>query len=363
MQREMISKNQMICMILLFLFGSNAIMGGSWNVGQDAWIAILIALAAGSVLALVYARIIYLFPQQNLYAIAQTIFGKVIGKIIIFFMTWYAIHLSAILLRLLTEFVKIVNLQRTPQLAMMILLIIVTGYMVLSGMKTLGRWAMLVLPLYLSVILYMLALASPGIRFSNILPVLEHSIAAIGAASLKILTTTYAGTVLFLGLADSIEKKDNPYKIYLYGFFMGTVVLLIVLLLNITFLGVPMVEKSYFPSFITARIVNIGDFLSRIEIIIYYNFLLAGIAKISICLLAASKGVETLLNITNKGLILLVISVVILIIGLNQFNSISELLNFTDIFQYYALLFQALIPIIVWIGAEIKIGRQRSMNK
>ena len=363
MQREMISKNQMICMILLFLFGSNAIMGGSWNVGQDAWISILIALAAGSVLVLIYARIICLFPEQNFYDISQIIFGRVIGKIIIIFMIWYAIHLSAILLRLLSEFVKIVNLQKTPQWAMMILLLAVTGYMVLSGIRTLGRWAVFTVPLYLIIVLYMLILSSSEIKVSNILPIMEHNIAALGSAGLKILTTTFASTVLFLGLADSIKKKDNPYKIYLYGIFMGAVVLLIVFFLNIMFLGVPMVEKSYFPSYVAARIVNMGDFLSRIEIIVYYNFLLAGIAKISICLLAAIKGVETLFNITNKGLILLVISILSLVVGINQFDSVSELFNFTNVFQYYVLPFQVLIPIIVWIGAEIKIGRERSRSR
>lgn len=359
MQREMISMRQCIYMIVLFLFGSSAVQGVSWGVGQDAWIAILIALVFGSMLVLVYARIIRLFPETSLYDVAEVIFGKIIGKIIIALMTLYAIHLSAIVIRLLSEFIKIVTLQETPLLPMMILLLVAAGYITFSGVATLGKWAMFVLPLYLLILLYILVLSTAEIKISNVLPIMEHSVMAIGSASLKILTTTFGGTVLFLTLADSIKKNDNPYKIYLYGVFIAAVILIGILLLSIMVLGVPLVERSYFPSYRAARLINIGDFLSRIEMIIFYNFLFAGIAKISICLLAAVKGLENLFKSSNKGLILLILSPIILLISTLEFSSVIELFNFTDVFQYYVLPFQVFIPLILWIGAEIKIGKNK----
>lgn len=358
MQREMISTRQFIYMIVLFLFGSSAVQGVSWGVGQDAWIALLLALAFGSILALMYARIIKLFPEMNLYDIAEVIFGKIIGKIIIGLMTWYAVHLSAIVIRLLSEFVKIVTMPETPQLPMMILLFVAAGYITFSGIATLGKWTLFVLPLYLLILLYILVLSTAEIKFSNVLPIMEHSVITIGSASLKILTTTFGGAVLFLTLADSIKKNDNPYKIYLYGFFIAAVTLVVLFLLSIMVLGVPMVEKSYFPSYRAARLINIGDFLSRIEMIISFNFLLAGIAKISICLLAAVKGIGKLFNSTKQGLILFILSPSILLISTLEFSSVMELLNFTDVFQYYVLPFQFIIPIMLWVGAEIKIGKK-----
>ncbi|WP_110954138.1 GerAB/ArcD/ProY family transporter [Anaerosinus massiliensis] len=362
MQREMISKNQMICIVILFLFGSNAVMGGSWRVGQDAWIAILVALAAGTVLALMYARIIRLFPQKNIYEIAEYVFGKIIGKILIFLMVWYAVHLSAILLRLLSEFTKIAMLQETPHWAMILLIICVTGYIGVSGIKTLGRWLFIVLAFYLLSVLDISVMSLSEFKVANLFPIMEHNIADIGSASLKIFTTAFGSTVLLLALTDSLEKKENPYKVYLYGIFFGTVILLFVFVTNVMFLGVPMLEKSYFPSYTMARLVNVGDFLSRVESIIYYNFLLTGIAKLAICLLAAIKGVETMFKTRKRGWILLALSVVVLVAGMKGFANANEVFSFVDIFQYYALLFQILIPFIVWIGAEIKVARQRGIE-
>ena len=47
-----------------------------------------------------------------------------------------------------------------------------------------------------------------------------------------------------------------------------------IVLRNLTLLGKKMIEVNYFPSFVTARVVEAGDFLSRIEGSISTNFLL-----------------------------------------------------------------------------------------
>ena len=161
----------------------------------------------------------------------------------------------------------------------------------------------------------------------------------------------------------SIKKSDNPYKIYLYGIFIGALILIVAFLRNLMILGVPMLEKSYFPSYTAARIINIAELFSRIELTIFYNFLFGGIAKISICLFAAIKGVEKLFNIKSNVKIVFLISLIILLISRFQFKSVMEMMNFIDIYQYYALPFEIIIPMLVWIGAEIKTRKKRKYNK
>jgi spore germination protein KB len=359
MQKEMISMGQAICMIVLFLFGSSAVMGMSSETGQDSWIAIVMASVFGSMITLIYARIISLFPERNLYDIAQAIFGKIIGKIIIVLMTWYAIHLAALVLRNFSEFIQIVALEETPQLAMMIATLVVTGYLVVSGIGALGKWSMIATALVIAVVLFTVVLAIKQVTLSNILPMMTHDFSTIGSATLKLFTFPFAETVLFLTLADSIKKSDNPYRIYLYGIFIGGVVLVIVALRNLMILGAPMMGKSYFPSYTAARIINIGELFSRIEMSIFYNFILGGIAKISICVFAAVKGVEKLFNIKSNLKTVFFVSILILLVSKFQFNSVMEMMKFIDVYQYYALSFQIFIPVLIWIGAEMKTRKKR----
>lgn len=363
MQKEMISMRQAICMIVSFIFGTSAVLSVESGAGQDAWIALVIAAVLGSLLSLVYARVISLFPEQNLYDIAQAIFGKIIGKIMIALMTWYAIHLAALVLRDYAEFIQIVALEETPQVAMMIMILLITGYMAISGIEVLGKWIMIALVLVLMVVLFTVVLSIKQVTLSNILPIMTHDFTTIGSSAFKLFTFLFAETVVFLALADSIKKSDNPYKIYLYGIFIGALIFIVIFLRNLMILGVPTLEKSYFPSYIAARIINIAELFSRIELTVFYNFLFGGIAKISICLFAAIKGVEKLFNIKSNVKIVFLISLIILLISRFQFKSVMEMMNFIDIYQYYALPFEIIIPMLVWIGAEIKTRKKRKYNK
>ena len=359
MQKEMISMQQAVSMIVLFLFGSSAVMGISSGTGNDSWIALIMAFIFGSVLALIYARVISLFPEMNFYDIAQIVFGKIFGKVIIALMTWYAVHLGALMLRNFSEFVQIVALEETPQLVVMMAMLAITGYMVFSGIEILGKWSLIAVILVSMVVLFTVILSLKQADFSNVLPIMTHDIAIMGSATLKLFTFPFAETVLFLALADSIKKSDNPYKMYLYGIFIGTVILLFVFLRNIVILGFPMLEKLYFPSYTTARIINIAELFSRIEISIFYNLILGGIVKVSICLLAAQKGIETLFHTKKSGQTIFLISIMILLISKFQFKNVMEVMNFIDVYQYYALPFQIVIPVLVWIGAEIKARKMR----
>ena len=357
MQSKITSMKTEIYMLVLFLLGSNSAIGISWGVGQDNWISIILALGFGSIFILMYARINSLFPEKNLYDITESIFGKIIGKIITVLIIVYAIYLSTIVIKLISEFIKIVNLVETPVIPIMILLVIAAAYLTFSGINTLKKWSTFVFPIYFLILMYILIASMSEMKCTNLLPIFEHSIIDIVKASLKILSTTFAGTILFLTFEDFIRSRKNPYMIYFWGVFIAMLILISIFLISAMVLGIPMLESSYFPIYTVARLISIGDFLSRIEMIIFFNFLLACIAKISICLSAAVKGVKCLFDNRNEGLILFILSISVLVISILGFNSIMDLLNFLDFYQIYILFFQILIPAMIWVGAELKVSK------
>lgn len=355
MPKDKISMQQCICMVILFLFGSSVLLGMGVGAGRDSWISLLIAAILGSGIVLIYARLIRLFPEKNFYDIAQHVFGKSMGNIIIALMMWYAIHLTALVLRNFSEFIYIVALEETPQIVVMIAILAVAGYMVMSGIKTFGKWIIFAIIFVLIVFFFTVVLSIKYISISNILPILTHDLGTIGSTTLKLFSFPFAETVLFLMLADSIKKNDNPYKIYLYGIFLGALLLLGTFLRNLCILGPSILEKTYFPSYMATRMLTIAEIFTRIEITMFYNFLLGGIVKISVCLFAAVKGAEKLFNVKKKWKSVCFISLIILLISKFQFDSVIEMMDFINIYQYYALIFQLFIPVLVWIGAEIKI--------
>ena len=152
MGKEQISVKQGVCVIMLFIFGSSVVMGVNSEAEQDSWISLMVAAIGSIPMILVYARIVRLSPGMDLFEMLEALLGKVGGKVMVALMTWYALHLGALVLRNFSEFIQIAAMPETPQLPIMIVMMLVAAYMAKSGIETLGRWALGILPIILLVV-------------------------------------------------------------------------------------------------------------------------------------------------------------------------------------------------------------------
>lgn len=359
MQKEMISSYQAICIIIFFIFGSSIVMGVSSDTAQDSWLALLLAVPMALPVLLVYARIIKLFPERDLFELIELLFGKIFGKAFILLITWYALHLCALVLRNFSEFVEISIMPETPQLPIMIMMILVVIYMAISGVETMGRWSVGMLPVIYLVVIVMTSLALPKMDFSNLLPVMEHDVKTIASASYKILTFPFGETVLFLCLADAVKRESSPYRIYGYAILISTFVLLVIIFRNTLLLGPEMLRAEYFPSYMAARIVNVGDFMARIEGSITMNFILAGIIKMTVCLIAAAKGMAHLFHLTSYRHIVFPMALLTVALCAIIYDNAMEMFDFLPVYQFYAIPFEIVIPLLIWLFAEKKAHRQK----
>ncbi len=354
MNKETISLRQAIYSIMLFIFGSSIVLGVSGTAEQDAWISLLLAMAGTFPLFMMYARIIRLYPETDFFDIVTSLFGNIIGKIVIVLFTWYAIHLAALVLRNFSEFLQIVSMPETPELPLMVALVLVTAYLAKGSTSVLGKWSVVMFPIVAIVILLTVVLSVKDMDLTNLLPIMEKGWVPVLEGAFQIVTFPFAETVVFLCLAGSIKKQDSPYKIYGYSLLFGGLFLALVMVRNIAILGPTMVGISYFPSYTTARILRLGDFLSRIEGTITMNFLLSGIVKIAICLAAGAKGIAKLFNINAYKNMLMPVSMLALALCAIVYKSAMEMFGFLKYYQFYAIPFQIIIPLAVWITAEIK---------
>lgn len=359
MQKETIPARQMLCIIIMYIFGSSIIMGVSTDVAQDSWISLLMAWAFAVPIFLIYARIIKLFPEKDLFEIIEILFGQIAGKLIILLITWYALHLCALVLRNFSEFIQVATMPETPQLPIMISMILVVVYMAKSGIVTMGKWSIVALIIIIFIIFLTILLSLNNMDFTNILPVMEHSLKELSTGAFNLFAFPFAETVLFLCLANSIKKSDSPYKVYLLASLLSTVFLLLIMLRNLFTLGLGLVNSSYFVSYEAVKLIKVADFLSRVEGSISMNFILAGIIKITVCLMAASKGTARLFGIKNYRQILLPVSLLVIALSSIVYKSIMEMFDFLRFYTYYAIPFEIVIPMAVWIAAEIKMRKKK----
>lgn len=120
MNKEMVTGGEARTILILFIMGSTMILGAAGQAQNDSWIAILIAIFLAIPVALISARLLTLYPGQNLFDICQNVFGKALGKVFVLLYVWYAVHLAALVLRNYGEFMTSEAMPETPMLVPML---------------------------------------------------------------------------------------------------------------------------------------------------------------------------------------------------------------------------------------------------
>src|SRR5213080_4928884 len=99
MEKAKINAYQLFVLIFLFEMGSAILVGLGGEAGRDAWMAILLGLAAGVCLFFVYYRLYLFYPDLPLTSYLQKIIGKWLGRLFGVFYIVYFIYLAARVLR------------------------------------------------------------------------------------------------------------------------------------------------------------------------------------------------------------------------------------------------------------------------
>ncbi len=363
MNKEVISLKQALSIIAAFILGSSVILGTSRDALQDSWIASLLAIAAFIPFALLYARILKLYPGMDFFDIVVKTFGNVLGKAFTVLFFWYAIHLGALVLRNFAEFIRIEELPKTPQLLFYTLMSFLCIYVVKSGIENLGKCAVLFLMIYIFILFSITVLSVKDFEFNNLLPVMRQDTGTILLSTYSNLSFPMCETVLLLPVLSSLKPKDSPYKVYFWGGILGGGLLLIGIVKNILTIGFPMLSEVFFPHIEAAKLVVIGgsltDVLARIEETVAVAFTFMCFVKISGCLIAATKGLARIFNIDGYKKLAAPVCLFMTALASILYSSLGEMIDWIPVYKYYVFPFQVVLPLALLLVAEIRKRKQR----
>lgn len=358
MAKEVISNRQGITLISMFIMGSTLILGVGADAGQDVWMAILIGFVFAVPAMAVYARILSLYPGKNLYDILITVFGPLYGRALSLLYIWYAFHLGVLVMRNFQEFVKIVSFPETPEFVTTMLMGLLCIWVAKEGLEVLGRWSQFMFILLVAIIAIVISLSMKDANFDNLRPVAYDGFKPILMSSFGVFSFPLAETVLFMGAFSMAKERNKPLRIYLSALLIGGSIILLVSVRNVLVLGADLIDSANFPPYVAVSIINIGDFLQRIEVTVSVVFLFSGFVKISVCLIAACKGIDSFFSLGGYRQIAAPVGLMLMVTSCFIYQSIMEMQEWAfRIYKYYTLPFQVILPLIIWIAAEVKIRK------
>jgi spore germination protein KB len=363
MNKEIISDKQAVSLVILFTLGSSLIIGTSAEAKQDMWLSVIVALVLSIPILFIYAKILSMFPSKDLFDISILVFGKFFGNMINILYIWFSLHLGSIVLYTFGEFINIIGLPETPKLVPMACFIILCLWGVRGGIEILGRWSEIFLIILLLQLLTDSLLSIPNFRINNILPILEEGTKPVMIGAFTVFAFPFTETVVFASVFSSLKDEKSPYKAYTIGVLIPGILLTIIAVRNILVLGPYVLSLNYFASYVTASRIDVGRFIERLEALVSTGFLFAGFIKVSVCLLSATKGISKLFNFNNYRFIVIPSALIILNLSYIDYKDSMELIKWdNETFPYYAFIFEVILPVIIFVGANIKLHKTNSDN-
>ncbi|PAB59858.1 GerAB/ArcD/ProY family transporter [Anaeromicrobium sediminis] len=355
MSREVISDRQGIVLVVLFVMGSTLLMGTGGDAGKDSWIAIIVGIIIAFPILMIYAKILATFPGKDLFHILECVFGKFLGKCISILYTWLAFHLGVLVLRNFGEFVSTVSLLKTPMTVTIIGLAILCIWGVINGIEVLARWAQITLNILLVLVTLTILLLIPNMDINRIMPILSDGMKPIFRGAFSAFSFPFAETIMFCLVFSSLKDSKSPYKVYTGGLVIGGFVVLVTAFTEMLVLGEVNYTELFFPAYSAVSRIDIGDIIQRSEIIVSISFMGGGFIKICICLMGACKGIEKVFGLKDYRYI--VVPVGLLMINLSNiiYNNVREMTQWAfNIWPYYAIVFQVILPIIILLVIQIR---------
>ena len=362
MDRRSIARSHIKYLIALYILGNSLFFGSTSDARQDFWFNTLLSLVGAFGIIFVYSSILKTFPEKNLYEIAIEVFGRVAGRIVGVLYVLYSLYLATLILNLFAEFIRISSLETANKLTIIIPLLAVCTYAVYNGVATLGMGARLAFFCLFFFIIFTFLAGIPIMDVNRLRPVLSYPAGVYADSAFNLFSTPFGELVLFMAILPHQSGKRRGFLSFLPGVIMGVSLLLVANLRNILILGPTNIKSYFFPSYIAVSAISLGDFLSRIEVLIGINLLLAGTIKICTCLFSSSIGLGTVFKSEKAERFCipcaLFIMTYVAIVGESPLSSI----DFISYYRFAVLPVQVIIPILLLIFGRMKKKKEGALS-
>lgn len=340
--------------LLLYWSGSLVIMGNYKDTKQDTWIAILLAGVMVIPLLLLQIRLVSLYPEKNLFEIIFEVLGKIFGTIFSLFFVFFAIYLASLVVRVFSEFIQVVNMPETPQVLTISMILLIAYWSVTNGPENIGRLSKFSWPIIWVSVFGTFLIGIKNMNFENLKPVLETELKPLLNSGFTACMLPLGESIVCLSFFSSMKKTENIKKIYFLALVMFILLSLVAVMRNLLTLGPISAALYYFPSYQAVSVISIGDFFTRVEVLIGINLMLAGFIKVCVCLYTASVGLTKVLHFSSQKLAIVPCLLIVLTLSWQNHKTTSDLFEFVPYFTVFATFFEIILPVILWVAAEIK---------
>ncbi|PWK15688.1 GerAB/ArcD/ProY family transporter [Tumebacillus permanentifrigoris] len=316
---------------------------------QDAWLTYLVAGVAVAASLWLLSRVGSRFVEVDLYEALVTRF-KWVGRMVVLMYTFFVFFLVCRDLRMVSDFVNIHLLQKTPLVVISILVVLVVVFIARGGVELLARMTELYLPLLFFVVLILPLLLGKEFELRYYKPIFEHGVGDVLEGGW--LAVSYVSEIALLPFF--LSHKVFRLRTGLYGMGIGVFFLTLLIALNIVTLGPHIASRFMYPNIELIRQIRITDFLDRFDIAIVSIWLPSIITKIGYLLYICCHGIKRVTPGMSAKQITTAVGLVALTCSFWFFENSIQLIKVNYVWPVVATLFAFVLPLLMFFFLKPK---------
>ncbi|WP_426451440.1 GerAB/ArcD/ProY family transporter [Paenibacillus sp. S-38] len=303
MTKPLLNTRQLYCLVFLFELGSAVIVGLGMQAERDAWLAILIGMGAGLLLAGVFLYVYRRHEGHSLIGILQLRLGKAAGRVVGVVYVAYFLYIAARVLRDFGEVLVTTLLDQTPLFSVNALMITVVCWSLSLGVEVVGRAAEIIIRLvgFMALATVPAILASDILDPHRFLPILEKGLTPVIKTAFPLtFTFPFGETIAFMMILPHLCSGRSAARPFLLAMLSAGLTLTAVVSLDIAVLGPGRAAAEQFPLLAALGKIQVGEVIQRLDAVALSTLILGGYFKITVFTYAGVRGLAELTRTTGR---------------------------------------------------------------
>ncbi|WP_286231840.1 GerAB/ArcD/ProY family transporter [Neobacillus mesonae] len=320
---------------------------------RDLWLSPIWGSLSGFLIVVIIIKLAKLFPGKTLIEYSELILGRTLGKIIAFLYLFFLLHDTAIAFREYGEFIESAFLHKTPMILVTASIALSCAIAVHGGVETIGRCAMIFLPVVVALYILIYLFLIPDLHVKNIFPIMQDGM----MPSIKGSLAPHAWLSQFSLMSFLLPFLTNQQKGMKWGLFsvIASVLTMVFINLGNLFLFGGIIINLQFPVFEAARFINVGSFFEHVESIVIAVWVLGGFVQLSAFFYMLVLGTSQWLTLPSYKPFVLPIGFLIILFSVWTVPSFQDMIRgMSTTVPFYFLTVQLLIPILLLCVAIIR---------
>jgi len=349
LEQGRISESQLVAMLMYTVLGTAyfflAAVAPAFA-GHDAWLAPLIAMVPGFLVAGISGCLTARFPGFNFFDWTEIVLGRTGGKIMEFFYILFFIHVTIIIINEFTSFLNVAFAPLTPPLVFSIMVLFLTGVAVYGGIEIIARLAIIFLPISIVMSVGMLIMASGLYNAGNLAPFLAKGMKHVLAGSVSpsgLQCEIFLGAMLFPCLKRPAQGGWVQLRANLW---IGLLLLLVSF--SVVLAYGDEAGRLSLPVFSLAREINLLHFFQHLESLVLVLWFSGIFMKVAIWEYVTVLGTAQWLNTDSYRPLVLPMGLLLAALTNYDVPNVAFLSHFTaTVIPFEVMLFGLVLPGLV----------------